>query len=941
VKPPGRRAAAWSLPAVVLAAACAARGPADPGVPPATAAAAPADHVEVADAAPKQPLLPPEAARLLDLLPRRSVGAEQFIATHPAFDGRGTLIAILDSGIDAGVPGLRTTSDGLPKLLDLRDFSREGRIGLRPLVADRDVLTIEGRTLAGASRLRSLTPGTLYGGVLLERRLGALPAADVNGDGDRDDALPLVVARASDGWFLVADTDGDGSLVGEDPVRDFAAAGHTFSFGPLTLAANFTEAGDGPVLDLVFDTSGHGTHVAGIAAGHDLFGVDGFDGIAPGAQVLGLKIANNARGGISVTGSMVRAMEYAVAYAERRRQPLVVNLSFGIGNEQGLGRPVIDSIIDAFALAHPAVVVVISAGNEGPGLSTVGFPGSAEFALSVCALFPGAFAQAPTTTAPPAEDVLGWWSARGGVYQKPDVCVPGVAFSNVPPWQTGAEVSGGTSMAAPQLAGIVALLLSGLRAEGIGADAAAIAAALRSTATPIPGATTLDAGAGVPSVEAAWRWLKAGHRAGRFVVRSGPDGANAGVSAAYRRSGLAPADTLQRFTVTSESGQPFARLLLRPDAPWLRAPPTIDFAGGPVTVPLVYDRRALHAPGLYVGTAWARPASDTLSGAAFGLTSAIVVPYSLERPLQLREYVPRGRSARFFLEVPEGAGGLSVRAAVADREQAVSLYLFEPTGQPQRDVSSIEVGGEQPASGTLQVRADDLQPGVYEAVLVAPPTRGVTVEFRAALAPLSLAASRADGVRVTNRSGVPLSASATVRALGAGRRVRMHGGPSVAARERLRVPHWARTIRIEVAFAGDLWSRVTDVGVSVWDTNGYLVAEGPLNYAVGRQQVSVDPAAQPVVDLEIMPGFARPDATAVWEADVTVVFVPAPDTKLAPLATLPLDLGPGASAVLPLAVDSAAWVPPGLDAVAEVRAEAEGVPPSVLHTLVSRPAATR
>src|SRR5256885_8122514 len=49
-----------------------------------------------------------------------------------------------------------------------------------------------------------------------------------------------------------------------------------------------------------------GTHVAGIAAGHNLYNVQGFDGVAPGAQLLALKIANNARGGISVNGSMVR-----------------------------------------------------------------------------------------------------------------------------------------------------------------------------------------------------------------------------------------------------------------------------------------------------------------------------------------------------------------------------------------------------------------------------------------------------------------------------------------------------------------------------------------------------------------------------------------------------------------------------------------------------------
>lgn len=919
---------------------CAGRAPAEM-TPAPDPAPVPADHVRVAEAEPPKPLLPPQAAQLLGLLPRRSVGAEQFVIEHPEHDGRGVVIAILDSGIDAGVPGLRTTTTGLPKLLDLRDFSREGRVQLTPVAGARDATTIGGESLAGLSRARGLAVGTIYGGVLVERTLGAMPAADVNGDGDRDDVLPLVVARASDGWFLLADTDGDGSLAGEDPVRDFAHAGDTFTYGPLTIAANFTEHDGQPQLDLFFDTSGHGTHVAGIAAGHNLFGIDGFDGIAPGAQLLGLKIANNARGGISVTGSMVRAMEYAAAYAVRRNLPLVLNLSFGIGNEDGQGHPVIDSIIDAFALAHPDAVFVISAGNDGPGMSTVGFPGSAAFALSACALFPGVFAQAPSATGSTADDVVGWWSARGGIFQKPDVCVPGVAFSNVPPWQTGEEVSGGTSMAAPQLAGIAALLQSALHAEDVPGDAAAIAMALRSTATPIAGATILDVGGGVPDVRAAWRWLRAGHRAGRFTVRSVKDGANAGVSAAYRRNGVLPGDTLQQFTVTSEGGQPFARLVLRSDAAWLHVPPTAEFAGLPITVPVVYDRRALQAPGVYVGTAWARPATDTLAGAAFGLTSSIVVPHSLDRPIRTRQYVAKGRSARFFLLVPAGAGGLAVRASVPDEEQAVSLYLFEPTGQPQRDEPSAEIGGQLPAIGALAVRAEDLIPGVYEAVLVAPPTRGVTVDFEAELSPIGLAVQGADGIHVTNRTDTPLNLSAAVRTLGGGRRFRMHGGPTVAARERLVIPSWARTLVIEVAFPTALWPQVTDVGVSVWDSSGYLVAESPLNHAFGRQRIAVDPNIHPRLDLELMPGFALPDALTGWEADVTIAFLSGADVSLRGTVTMPLALAAGGATLLPWTRDSLDWLPSGLDVWAEVQVVGDKIIPSALRTLIPHPTVTR
>src|SRR6185436_11741466 len=102
-------------------------------------------------------------------------------------------------------------------------------------------------TLMGAGRIARVTGSTLwYSGALRELSMGNLSAADLNGNGTNTDAFPV------------------------DEVN-----GH-------------------PVLGFVFDNSGHGTHVAGIAAAHNLFGVPGFDGVAPGAQLIGLKIANNA-----------------------------------------------------------------------------------------------------------------------------------------------------------------------------------------------------------------------------------------------------------------------------------------------------------------------------------------------------------------------------------------------------------------------------------------------------------------------------------------------------------------------------------------------------------------------------------------------------------------------------------------------------------------------
>ena len=64
-----------------------------------------------------------------------------------------------------------------------------------------------------------------------------------------------------------------------------------------------------------YDDGAHGTHVAGIAAGWQINNQPGFNGVAPGAKVISLKIGQNAIGGISVTGSMQKAFEYAAKYS--------------------------------------------------------------------------------------------------------------------------------------------------------------------------------------------------------------------------------------------------------------------------------------------------------------------------------------------------------------------------------------------------------------------------------------------------------------------------------------------------------------------------------------------------------------------------------------------------------------------------------------------------
>ena len=891
--------------------------PKAPTSTPSSAPASPADATRTA-----QPAVEPPVAFMLGLMPVRSTGVDLFRTAHPTYDGRGVIIAILDSGIDAGVAGLVGTSTGGPKILDLRDFSGEGRVTLAPVAP-------EGIRLGGAARIGRLTGATTwFEGVFRELPLGPLPAGDVNGNGTNTDVFPVVVVKATDGWVAFLDTNLDGSFEDEMPLHDYRQGRETIALGtrPITLVANFADPPAGapantpPWLDLFFDTSAHGTHVAGIAAGHNLFNVAGFDGVAPGAQVIGLKIANNARGGVTVHASMWRAMDYAARFAAQRNLPLVLNLSFGVGNEHE-GRAVMDSLVDAFLSSHPDAVLAISAGNDGPGLSTMGFPGSADLALSVGATYPGVFTRAPQPGVPAPRDVLGWFSSRGGELAKPDVVTPGVAFSVVPPWATGEEIKGGTSMAAPHAAGLVACLVSAMAQEGRRVSAADVIQALRVSARPFSGSTIVDQGAGTPVLETAYQWLKAGHQGSAYAVQVG----SSGVSAAYRRDGLG-SDSGATFTVSHVAGLRAAQFKLHADAPWLTVPDSVDAAPRATDITVGYVRSALASPGVYVGTVTAKNPTDTLAGPLFTLVNTVIVPHDLaQRPLY-DDHRGVGPAAvrRYFLRAPQAGATLRATVTLPDSQsQRATVRLYEPNGAPARSSpEDVEIGGEDPGTAVVTVRAEDLVPGVYELDVVAPPLNAITATVRADLGPVALTPS-ASSLEASSVRDATVSGRVSHVLVGAERTYALSGRGLPAETLAVRAPAWAKRAEVDVQFSPDLWDEFTDFSVTVYDSTGEQIsgANEAVNYAFGRLSFNVpEQAAGRPLTVELYPAFARLPGHP-WSGSARIRFL-GKDKALGDGTDLSVVAGGRAAVAVPVPSTSAIDVPPGFGALVETRVTA-------------------
>ena len=108
------------------------------------------------------------------------------------------------------------------------------------------------------------------------------------------------------------------------------------------------------------DTSGHGTAVAGIAAGAS----DSYLGVAPEAELLIVKLGLPNASSFPRTTEIMRGVTYAVNKAIELQMPLVINLSFGNSYGAHDGSSLLERFLDNAAEVGRTVICVGS-GNEG------------------------------------------------------------------------------------------------------------------------------------------------------------------------------------------------------------------------------------------------------------------------------------------------------------------------------------------------------------------------------------------------------------------------------------------------------------------------------------------------------------------------------------------------------------------------------------------------
>ncbi|MEV7284000.1 S8 family serine peptidase [Streptomyces sp. NPDC093252] len=482
--------------------------------------------------------------------PSFETGAVDFVDDHPKADGRGITIGILDSGVDLAHPALQKTTTGERKIVDwvtATDPVVDGDGTWRRMTASvsgpaftvtaptgvRETFT----TPAGAYKFNYFSESATNGGDM---------AGDLNRDGDRTDVWGVLYDAAS--GTVRIDLDDDLDFTDETamkPYKDGYQIGYFGTDNPATAIAERIPFVVETRKDVVYNDAGakadyvsigviegaHGTHVAGITAANSLFGGE-MNGAAPGAKLVSSRACTWSGGctNMALTEGMIDLVV--------NRGVDIVNMSIGglpaLNDGNNVRAALYTRLIDEYG-----VQLVVSAGNDGPGVNTISDPALADKVISVGATVSREtwaanygsqvekrYAMMPFSSRGPRED--------GGF--TPTLSAPGAAINTTQTWSPGGPVAEagytlppgysmlqGTSMASPQAAGAAALLLSAAKQRGIDLTPATLRTALTSTADHIKGVQAYEEGAGLINIEDAWDSIRDGANAHEYTVKAPVD----------------------------------------------------------------------------------------------------------------------------------------------------------------------------------------------------------------------------------------------------------------------------------------------------------------------------------------------------------------------------------------------------------------------------------
>lgn len=686
--------------------------------------------------------------------PSFETGAVDFVKQNPKADGRGVTIGVLDAGVDLGHPALQKTSTGERKITDWVTATDPVSDGDGTWLRMTD--TVSGPTFTYKGRTYSAPKGSYRISLFAEAATkGGDMAGDLNRDGDTTDVWAVLYDPVTGATRV--DLNDNADFRDDTAMKPYKEKHQVSYFGkdnPRTDVVEripfVVENRKGVVYNAAGDTSDyvsigvieseHGTHVAGITAANGLFGGK-MNGAAPGAKIVSSRACTWSGGctNIALTEGMIDLVV--------NRGVDVVNMSIGglppLNDGNNARSELYKRLIDIYG-----VQLVISAGNDGPGVNTIGDPGLADHVISVGASISKETWAANYGSAVTKKYDMLPFSSRGpredGGFT-PTLTAPGASINSTQTWLPGSPVAEagyslpagysmlqGTSMASPQAAGATALLLSAAKQKHIEVPPADLRTALTSTATQIKGVPAHAQGAGLINIVDAWKQIKKqGAPAHEYTVKAPVDtaidfalktpGFGTGL---YDREGGLKAGQKKSYdvTVTRTTG-PDRKVEHKLSWKYndgtfsLTGPRTVSLPlGKPVTVKVQAKpgSAGVHSAILEVDDA-------KTSGVDQQILATVVVAKDLVKPgyaYKASGSVQRNGTTSYFVNVPEGAKTLEVAMSALRSGSQTRFISIHPYGVAVEDSGTpfCYPNYDNPAN-TCRPDARsyaDPQPGVWE-----------------------------------------------------------------------------------------------------------------------------------------------------------------------------------------------------------------------------------
>lgn len=640
--------------------------------------------------------------------------------------GEGVVIAVIDSGIDALHQDLKNSAGNSAKILDWVNFTSEGKVNI-PYTADYKGANILS-TQHGNIRLPHVdsVSGQYRYGIWQEEWIFTTQEMDFTGNHESNDKiLVLLVDSKQAGVYdtVFVDTNSNLSLQDEVPLHIYRDYKYSYASFPRsnTFADGFpfvlTDIGaNGSEVSFGYDSIGHGTHVAGIAAAKGEI-----QGVAPNAKLIAIKVVDSS--GITTIDNMVKGIRYALQQGAN-----IINISLGQYLQDSNDLEYFNEMINR--LAGEKVVFVAASGNAGPGIASLATPGDVENVISVGAFIAPEMWKSDYGLETQA-DGLWYFSSNGpntsGTW-KPDLIAPGSVVSTFPVWkENNYFLDEGTSMAAPFVSGMAALLMEGMWMDGKPVNSFMIKRALAEGAKLLEGPELIEQGHGLVDAVNSWAYLQESSglaRSDLLDIRVGLfDDEKEGIYSRGLIPGISVLEAINR-------GKESVFVNWQSNYDWLKPQQnqTQIAPGSSRTISVLYSLP--QQTGLYNGLL--EGLVENLPHNKVEFLNTLVIPIELDNKKEFLEYssLEAGQIKRYYFKVSENADTLNLKlkilGTINNMQGRARVHIYDPKGDEYAVSNYAGVGSEGlESTREVEVMVDKPGAGTWEVVVYSSATLGL------------------------------------------------------------------------------------------------------------------------------------------------------------------------------------------------------------------------